>query len=337
MISNVLAHNEHASDGGSNSPHHAVTIAICSRNRADELQATLASLQHVEVPKEYDVDLVLVDNGSTDGTREIMHRFHFPAATVKVVREDRTGLSHARNRALLESAGKVLLFSDDDIRFPVDWIKQMAGPILAGKANAVAGGVKLAKSLDRPWATELHRSWLASTESIDRVNPERLVGANMAICRRILEQIGGFNVTLGPGALGFGEETLLAKQILALGGTIAPVWEVCVEHHPDLSRLRRDSYLDAAVKMGQSDGYIDHHWHHKPCSWLRGYLKLSAISFKLWRFRLKNRQAHRNQEGTPAKELIIRRNQALWRFRMSERGLPVRYPTRSAASVAHFS
>ena len=93
MISNVLAHNEHASDGGSNSPHHAVTIAICSRNRADELQATLASLQHVEVPTDYNVDLVLVDNGSTDGTREIMQRFQFPAATVKVVREDRTDLS----------------------------------------------------------------------------------------------------------------------------------------------------------------------------------------------------------------------------------------------------
>ena len=337
MISNAPAQDEHASDERSNLLRQAVTIAICSRNRGAELQATLATLQHVKIPTDYDVDLVLVDNGSTDGTREIMQRFRLPGAVVKVVREDRTGLSHARNRAVLESAGKVLLFSDDDIRFPVDWIKQMAGPILSDNADAVAGGVKLARSLERPWATELHRSWLASTESIDRNSPERLVGANMAICRRILEQVGGFNVALGAGALGFGEETLLAKQILALGGTIAPVWEACVEHHPDLSRLRRDSYLDTAVKMGQSDGYIDHHWRHKPCSWLRGYLKLSAISFKLWRFRLKYRQAHRNQEGTPAKELIIRRNQALWRFRMSERGLPVRYPTRSATPVAHFS
>jgi len=338
VISNAPAQDEHASDERSNLLRQAVTIAICSRNRGAELQATLAALQHVKIPTDYDVDLVLVDNDSTDATREIMNRFHFPAATVKVVREDRTGLSHARNRAVLESAGKVLLFSDDDIRFPVDWIKQMAGPILSDNADAVAGGVKLARSLERPWATELHRSWLASTESIDRNSPERLVGANMAICRHMLEKIGGFDVSLGAGALGFGEETLLAQQIVGLGGTIAPAWEVCVEHHPDLSRLQRDSYLEAAVKMGQSEGYIDHHWHHLPCPWFRGYLKLSAICFKLWRFRLKNRQACRHQEGIPAKELIIRRDLASRRFRVSERGSPVRYPTPTETTpMAHVS
>ena len=149
----------------------------------------------------------------------------------------------------------------------------------------------------------------------------------MAIRRRILEKLGGFDGMLGAGALGFAEETLLAQQIIALGGTIAPAWEVCVEHHPDLSRLQRDSYLEAAVKMGQSEGYIDHHWHHLPCPWLRGYLKLSAIYFKLWRFQLKNRQACRHQEGSPAKELILRQDLASWRFRMSERGSPVRYAT----------
>ena len=327
VISNVPAQDKPVSDERSNPLRQAVTIAICSRNRAAALQATLASLQHVAIPTDYDVELVLVDNGSTDGTHEIMQRFRFPGATVKVVREDRTGLSHARNRAVLESAGKVLLFSDDDIRFPIDWIKQMASPIFSDNADAVAGGVKLAQSLERPWATELHRSWLASTESIDRSSPERLVGANMAIRRRILEKLGGFDVMLGAGALGFAEETLLAQQIIALGGTIAPAWAVCVEHHPDLSRLQRDSYLEAAVKMGQSEGYIDHHWHHLPCSWLRGYLKLSAIYFKLWRFQLKNRQACRHQEGSPAKELILRRDLASWRFRMSERGSPLRYAT----------
>ena len=187
MISNAPAQDDQASDERSNLLRQAVTIAICRRNRGAELQATLATLQHVKIPTDYDVDLVLVDNGSTDGTREIMQRFRLPGAVVKVVREDRTGLSHARNRAVLESAGKVLLFSDAGIRFPIDWIKQMAGPILSDNADAVAGGVKLARSLERPWATELHRSWLAATETIDRASPERLVGANMAICRRMLE------------------------------------------------------------------------------------------------------------------------------------------------------
>ena len=56
----------------------------------------------------------------------------------------RQGLDHARNRAVVEARGRVLLFGDDDILVAPDWIRQLAGPLLAdteGRIGAVGGEV----------------------------------------------------------------------------------------------------------------------------------------------------------------------------------------------------
>ena len=55
------------------------------------------------------------------------------------LREPRSGKSRALNRGLREAKGEVLLFTDDDLRFPRQWIEPMMAPILAGEADAVAG------------------------------------------------------------------------------------------------------------------------------------------------------------------------------------------------------
>jgi hypothetical protein len=125
----------------------------------------------------------------------------------------------------------MILFTDDDVRPPEDWIDGMCEPILLGKAQAVAGGVRIAPKLHRPWMEALHRGWLASTEGIDPAAPYTMFGANMGFSREVLSKVPAFDTELGPGALGFGDEMLFSWQLLEAGYQIHGALDVAVEHH----------------------------------------------------------------------------------------------------------
>ena len=167
------------------------------------------------------------------------------------------------------------MFTDDDVRVPPNWIEGVAGPILAGEADAVCGGVRLAPHLERSWMTKRHRGWLASTEKINEKKPQTMNGANMSFSRSVLEKAPAFDPELGPGALGFADDSLFSQQIIESGLRLAGRLECEVEHHFEADRLLRRSWLDSARKRGRTLAYVAYHWSHEPlqCTWTR-YLKL---------------------------------------------------------------
>jgi len=305
-----------------------VSVIICSHNRSGHLAETLEALRGLSVPKDLDVEAVLIDNASTDDTLDVMHRFTHAGMPVRVVREDKKGLSHARNRAVMEARGQVLLFTDDDVRFPGQWIERMSRPILQDEADAVAGGVELASSLQAAWMTPQHRGMLASTEQIDPEEPSRFVGANMAIGRHAFQIIPAFDPELGAGQMGMGEETLFAWQMRAAGLRIASAFDVAVEHHPDPSRLRRDAWKAAAEKAGRSEAYRSYHWEHRtyslPALW--GGWGLRAL--QLWWGRVRGGAGGDANSGMPAWEFQLRRQIARIRQHLRERGTPKKYDER---------
>jgi len=210
-----------------------VSVILCSHNRAAHLKETLASLRTTDVPAGWTVEILLVDNASTDDTPAVMRAFEHPRAAVRVLQEKSRGLSHARNCGVRAARGRVLLFTDDDVRVPEGWIEGMATPILEESADAVAGGVELSAASQRAWMTVRHRDLLASTERIDPECPERMVGANMAVSARVFEAVPGFDPALGPGRLGLGGETLFSLQLRAAGFRIVSAFEVAVRHCPE--------------------------------------------------------------------------------------------------------
>lgn len=243
-----------------------VSVILCSYNRAEHLEKTLRSLREVRVPEEWTTELILVDNASTDATPKVMGGFTHPQMNVRVLREEKQGVCHARNRGIAEAKGRVLLFTDDDVRFPFNWIARMAAPILNDEADVIAGGVELAEEIQQQWMTPWHRQLLASTEGIDPNRPERIVGANMAFSRKIFDHIPGFDQELGPGQLGLGGETLLYLQVREAGFRIGTAFDVVVNHHPDPSRLTRDAWDAAAKKSGRAGAYRSYHWRHRQYS-----------------------------------------------------------------------
>jgi glucosyl-dolichyl phosphate glucuronosyltransferase len=256
-----------------------VSIIIVTRNRAADLAATLDAIAVASQPPELRIELLVVDNGSTDETADLVRSHHAGAIPLRYIHEPKAGKTIGQNRALDESKGKVLLFTDDDVRPPPGWIQGMCDPVLTGMADAVCGGVRLAPHLLREWMTPMHRSWLACTEWLGEGQPQSMVGANMAFSRDVLARVPGFDPELGPGALGFGDDHLFAMQLLEAGYRIHDRRDLHVEHHCDPSRLDRESWLSAAEKFGVSHAYIGHHWEHWGCRF--GPLKLLRENLRL--------------------------------------------------------
>ena len=137
----------------------------------------------------------------------------------------------------------------------------MAEPILDGTTDAVAGGIRLVGNL-RPWLTTMQRAWLAERiiHASEVVPHGLLTGANMAVRRSALDVLGGFDPALGPGGIGYGEESLLSLRLHDSGHRIMHRAGVDVEHHFDTSRLHRDYFTRLAAAMGRGTGYINYHY-----------------------------------------------------------------------------
>lgn len=237
------------------------SIIICTRNRASMLKKTLEAFQSVKVPADLLVELIVVDNGSDDNTANVILGARHPSMGIRHVHECRPGKSRAQNAALKVARGEVLLFTDDDVVPAEDWIEKMSEPLLEGRCEAVAGRILLAESLQRSWFTSMHEVWLAFIREPASNSPE-LVGASMGIHRSVFEKISNFDEELGPGASGFGEETLFWQQMKQAELRIHPVNETYVVHYPEVSRLLRSNWLAAAVRFGQTSAYVKYHWEH---------------------------------------------------------------------------
>ncbi|MEX0654177.1 MAG: glycosyltransferase family A protein [Phycisphaeraceae bacterium] len=233
-----------------------VSIMICTRNRAASLQATLEAIKRLPAPSGLKAELIVVDNGSSDDTADVVQAMRMTNFPVRYVYEPTPGLSHARNRGLREAAGEIFLFTDDDVRPPRNWIDAMCRPIRAGEADAVAGGVGIPEHLQRDWLKGFLLIWLAGTPDLKEGPVTRLVGANMAFHRRVLDAVPRFDSSLGAGASGAGEETLFGWRLLQHGYRMVGLPDVQVEHHFGQDRLEGKTLEHVARSMGRSNAYL---------------------------------------------------------------------------------
>lgn len=309
-------------------PMHRIAIIICTRDRAESLRATLASLAVCRVPPDVTAEALVVDNGSTDGTAEVVRAAQSLPLPIRFVFEPQPGQVHARN-AGLRAAGsaEAILFTDDDVRPPPDWIEGMCRPILAGQADAVSGWVHFPSHYEALLSREPYRSrrgWFASTEDIDPSAPGRQVGANMAFNRRVVEKLGEFDPELGPGALGFFDDTLWSARLQRAGfRLVAAGPSVSVEHHFDRARLTRPTLLSMAERMGRSAAWVEYHWENADprvpawTRWKARWLLRIYRALTPWR---------RWQKAAPAWELQRVEVQAYYDALPGYAGQPRKYP-----------
>ena len=305
-----------------------VSIIICTRNRADSLRETLESVGRVCVPEDMPAELLVVDNGSTDHTKEVVEQAGLPNIPLRHVLEPESGQCHARNRGIRVSAGDILLWTDDDCRVPEDWIEQMCRPILNGEADAVGGGLRLAPHLFREWM----RSPILGVFSITPPSEPHqecgpfLIGGNMAFGRHVLDKVPGFDPALGPGGYGYGEDTLFHWQLSEAGFRVVGRPWVAVEHHFDPQRLTRQALIKDAIRRGQTYAYLHYHWAHDVPRFVA--LRLLKNWAVLWLLRLWRWKDWHREEGMTMWEYDGIYRISLNRMWMKMSGTPRRYEKR---------
>jgi len=130
-----------------------VTVAICTWNRADLLDQTLGTLRDVRVPEGLEWEVLVVNNNCTDHTDEVVAR-HAGPLPLRRVFEPAQGHSNARNRAVAEATGDLLLWTDDDVLVGREWLAEMA------KAAGDFPGASYFGGAIEPWFGEEPPGWL---------------------------------------------------------------------------------------------------------------------------------------------------------------------------------
>ena len=227
-----------------------ISVIICSFNGEQRLPRTLASFQAIQLLPSLQWELILVDNNSTDGTREIGARFA-QRLPIRCVTERRQGLSAARNRGIAVARGELIVFTDDDVEVDPHWLQQLATTAARHPSASFFGG----KILPRwevpppPWLAKYSQTLLSGVVvHYDRGNKPQFLeandrwmfyGANMAFRAAVFRAGHRFDETLGrqEHALISGEETALMIQLTRQGGRGFYVPEAVVYHHVPAGRM----------------------------------------------------------------------------------------------------
>ena len=176
-----------------------ISVVVCTHNRAYRLEQTLKSLQEMTVPVGLSWELIIVDNNSSDNTKEVIGNFidKFDL-NVKYVVERQQGLSYARNMGVHEASGTIIAFTDDDCIVDRYWITSISKEFHSDESIAGIGGcVELYNKMDRPVSIRAHKGKMILS-SIDRLF-NLIIGCNMAFARPVFDEIGGFDTDFGAG------------------------------------------------------------------------------------------------------------------------------------------
>jgi len=186
-----------------------ITVLICTRNRAALLPRTLDSLAAMDIPSSWTWDVLVVDNGSSDGTWHVVAQkaADYPVP-LRCHFEGRPGKSSALNSGLQITRSAIVACVDDDVLVDRFWLSAGCGPLMdASSPFAYTGGpVEPVWEERRPSWFPTARADLLGTVAILDYGTEPFVfeeqrrvplGANFAFRRDLAERAGGFVPELG--------------------------------------------------------------------------------------------------------------------------------------------
>lgn len=248
-----------------------LSVAICTRDRADSLRQTLLSLvrSHAALARA-DArcwELLVIDNGSSDHTSRVIDAFgdRLPLTNLS---EHRRGQSNARNTAVAHFRGQWIAFTDDDAQVDEGYLGALLQAIAANPAMDFFGGRSRVS-----WAAGEPR-WLRDPElpfikgllcSFDEGEMDREMaaddplpfGVNLGMRRAMVERLAPFRSDLGPGTPARGEDTEYLHRAVAAGFRGFYLGSVGVWHRGDPARFRLPALYRHGIAKGLGHRIVD--------------------------------------------------------------------------------
>ncbi|RWK01216.1 MAG: glycosyltransferase family 2 protein [Mesorhizobium sp.] len=228
-----------------------VSFIVCTRDRLAVLEACIASIRAAcRAHPAFAAELVVVDNGSRDGTAEYLSRIAKTSGiALTALREPQPGLAAARNAALARARGRVLVFVDDDCRLDRNYLADLERHYASGEKWVIRGGrVEIGDARDLPFT-------IKRCEKRERLTPAVhpggfVLGCNMSMHRDVAARIGRFDERFGAGgALRSAEDTDYLVRAMLAGIAVEYVPDMTIFHHHGrrdrkaIGRLHRDYHF----------------------------------------------------------------------------------------------
>jgi glycosyltransferase involved in cell wall biosynthesis len=198
-----------------------VSICVCTYNRASILSYCLNALAKLNIPTGWDVEILVIDNNSTDDTKGVVEDAA-QQSPIKILyfHESRQGLSAARNRAINESCGAYLGFLDDECVVQSDWLEIMAADIEEFSPSVIGGpyvGAFLPGTNPKWFKTEYGNAYFVAKQYRRGFQEDfRASGGNLVVHRQVCEvQQFDENYGMKGNELKLGEEILLQERFLS--------------------------------------------------------------------------------------------------------------------------
>jgi GT2 family glycosyltransferase len=227
----------------------ATSLIICSRNRPKLLFECVQSvLKSEEVPTE----LIVIDQSTVPNQPLAILTTH-RSCDIRYLWTQSVGLSEANNRGIVTARHDLLVFTHDDVVVTPAWFGTLIRALLAaGLRSVVTGQVRLTEA-ESPGGFQL-------TIKVDeapaiyrgRVGKDVLLPLNMAMYRSAFDEVGGFDIRLGPGtSFAGGEDNDLGFRLLEAGYRIVYVPEAVLYHRA--WRTEQD-YVSLRWNYGRAQG-----------------------------------------------------------------------------------
>ncbi len=229
-------------------PWPRVSVVVCSYNGARTIRDCLEGLKRLAYP---DYEVVVVDDGSTDGTASIAREYD-----CRLIRTENRGLSNARNTGLNAATGEIVAYIDDDAYPDPHWLTYLAAAFLR-TSHAGIGGPNIAPAGDGPIAECVARAPGGPVHVLlTDHEAEHIPGCNMAFRKAALDAIGGFD----PRFRTAGDDVDVCWQLQERGWTLGFHAGAMVWHH------RRNSvrtYWKQQIGYGRAEAMLERKWPEK--------------------------------------------------------------------------
>jgi len=165
------------------------SIVIPALNEETVIGKCLDSIAHLEFPRR-NFEVIIVDNGSSDRTREIAEAHRNDVQLTLLLRPE-VNISALRNAGAVASSGKFLIFLDADMIVPKGWLQQVVTLFASSNADILGGSFKVPKNSS--WVA---RVWFARRAKAVNLSPSYVPSGNLMIRRSQFDLIGGFDESL---------------------------------------------------------------------------------------------------------------------------------------------
>lgn len=277
-----------------------LSVIIPTRNRSSLLEKAIQSLIAQTYPQD-DFEVIIIDNGSTDGTKNIVEPYKTKLPHLIYAYEPSPGLHVGRHAGLKIARGDILVYADDDIEAFPTWLEGIAESF-EDPSVALVGGNCLPRyeSSPPPWVELLWSttqfgkansmySILDFGNTIQEISPYYVWGCNFSIRKEVLLKVGGFHPDGMPDELlqyrGDGESAV-SREILNMRYKTIFNPKASVYHFVSTKRMTLEYIHKRGYMQGISDSYTSIRQNHKadPKMAIR-----MSISNQIYRFKMRVR------------------------------------------------